>query len=986
MKKFFLGIDIGSVSVDGAIVTSEKEVIKDIYIRHKGHTLETVVFLLKEMTKGIDFKDIYSIVVTGSGGKIVSNLLKINFVNEVVSFSEANSFLYPQVKTVIEIGGEDSRFISLEDDELLKRTCISDFAMNSLCAAGTGSFLDQQSSRLGIKIEDFGDIALKSKYPATIAGRCSTFAKSDMIHLQQIATPTEDIVLGLCYALVRNFLSTIAKGKTLKKVVSFQGGVAANMGVVRAFEKRIGLQEGELFIPKNHATLGAIGAAFVSIDKEYPKIPFEDIEEIEKKLIMQESVSTNLEKLDFSARQEPEKTETNELYVFPDGETLDAYLGIDVGSISTNLVVIDSQGIVIEKRYLMTAGRPIEAVREGLNSIGDKIVDKIKIKGVCTTGSGRYMIGKIIGADLVKNEITAQARAAIEYDKEVDTIFEIGGQDSKYISIKDGVVVDFEMNKVCAAGTGSFLEEQAERLNINIKDEFSDLAFKSNNPVELGERCTVFMNTNIGHFQAQGTSRDDIAAGLCYSIVFNYLNRVVRGKRVGEIIFFQGGVAFNKGVIAAFEKIIDKKLIIPPNHEVTGAIGCALMARDNASEESHFKGFHVANKEYRNRLFICKDCVNRCEVNEIIIENEPPLYFGSRCGKFDIEKKNLPPREDDLFHEREKLLNNYTVSKSGIRVGTKATVGIPRAMVAYYEFFPFWNAFFQELGCEVVLSSATNRNIIRRGLESSVSDYCFPIKVTHGHVLNLIDKKADYIFLPHIIDLEREAYSRNTFMCPYVQSLPDLLEASLDIKESGVKVLKPSLHYRRGNKYIESALLSMCRDLPAEPSVVKAAIEKADANLKEFKSIIKKRGQEIICNLKDGEKALVIIGRLYNTCDYALNLEITERLRERNVIAIPIDYLSLEDIDVSREFPDMYWHHGIRILKAAKYICNHESLHAVYLTNFCCGPDSFILSYFYRIMKNKPFLEIEVDEHSADAGVLTRCEAFLDSLDNMKKL
>jgi predicted CoA-substrate-specific enzyme activase len=985
MTKYYIGVDIGSVSVNGAVVTPEKKIIKDYYVRHKGHTFKAIIDLLQEITQVVDLSDVHALAFTGSGGKIVSNLLNLPFINEVVSFSEANSFLYPDVKSVIEIGGEDARFISLAYDASLRRTVISDFAMNSLCAAGTGSFLDQQASRLGISIEDFGQVALRSENPATVAGRCSTFAKTDMIHLQQIATPTEDIAAGLCYALVRNFLSTIAKGKNLEKVISFQGGVAANNGVIKAFEKRIGLDEGELFVPSNHGTLGAIGTALVSIDKGFSRMPFSRIEQIQDKLVNPDMIKTNLESLS-SKRSSGSSKEETPLTTIGEGKMVDAFLGIDIGSISTNLVVTDKEGRVIQKRYLMTAGKPIEAVRQGLHSIGEQISDQIHIKGVCTTGSGRHMIAKIIGADLVKNEITAQARAAIEHNKAVDTIFEIGGQDSKYISIKDGVVIDFEMNKVCAAGTGSFLEEQAERLNINIKEEFSKLALRSKNPVELGERCTVFMNTNIGHFQALGTSPEDIAAGLCYSIVFNYLNRVVRGKKVGDTIFFQGGVAFNRGVIAAFEKVVGKKMIIPPHHEVTGAIGCALMARDHVSGPSHFKGFDIANKEYQNRLFICKDCVNRCEVNELIIKGEPPLYFGSRCGKYDVAEKSLSSDVPDLFHEREQWLLENHIRKTADEKGDKLKIGIPRAMVAFFEFFPFWNTFFQALNCDVILSTSTNRNIIRRGLESAISDYCFPIKVTHGHILNLVDKNVDYIFLPHIIDLERDRYSKNTFMCPYVQSLPDIMEASLGLKEKDVQLLKPSLHYRRGRKHIERVLLGLGRRIHSSDKKIKKAIQEADAQQRRFIERTKARGSEVIRNLKEGQQAVVIIGRLYNTCDYALNLEITQRFREKNVTAIPIDFLPLDDINIADRFPDMYWHPGIRILRAAKFIIDHQKLYGVYLTNFGCGPDSFILSFFYRLMERKPFLEIEVDEHSADAGVLTRCEAFLDSLENIKKL
>ncbi|MEK6528666.1 MAG: acyl-CoA dehydratase activase, partial [Nitrospirota bacterium] len=343
---------------------------------------------------------------------------------------------------------------------------------------------------------------------------------------------------------------------------------------------------------------------------------------------------------------------------------LRAYLGIDIGSISTNLAVIDDNGRLLSKRYLMTAGKPIEAVRKGLEEVGQEIGDKVHIAGVGTTGSGRYMIADFVGADIVKNEITAQAQAAVEIDPEVDTIFEIGGQDSKYISLKDGIIVDFEMNKACAAGTGSFLEEQAEKLDISINEEFSCLAFKSLNPSSLGERCTVFMENSLLAKQQRGIPKEDLVAWLSYSIVQNYINRVVGDKKIGEKIFFQGGVAFNKAVVAAFGKYLNKKIIVPPHHDVTGAIGMAIITKkymndhnelraclpdrqvtrdrstiDNLSPvtryPSLFKGFDLSRRSYEIKSFECKGCENLCEINKVqIIGEKEPLFYGSRCEKY----------------------------------------------------------------------------------------------------------------------------------------------------------------------------------------------------------------------------------------------------------------------------------------------------------------------------------------------------------------
>ncbi|MFN3467827.1 MAG: acyl-CoA dehydratase activase, partial [Candidatus Brocadiales bacterium] len=415
---------------------------------------------------------------------------------------------------VIEIGGKDSKFMLLEPDEKTGDTRVAEFSMNTMCAAGTGSFLDQQASRLGISIEEeFAELALRSKNPPRIAGRCSVFAKSDMIHLQQEATPMHDILAGLCYAMARNFKSTIAKGKEFKRPIAFQGGVAANKAMIKAFQDVLELGPGELVIPQYFATMGAIGAVLTLMGKTNG-IPYRGVEAIQSYMKNRNNEAVTMEGL----IGDNYHININCKPINGNGK-IEAYVGVDVGSISTNVIVIDKDMNVLARRYLMTAGRPLEAVTKGLFEVGLEVGDAVEVKGVGTTGSGRYLTGDYIGADITKNEITAHATAAICTDPEVDTIFEIGGQDSKYVSIENGAVVDFTMNKVCAAGTGSFLEEQSERLSINIKEEFGKMALSSCGPCSMGERCTVFMESDLVHHQQKGVAKDDLVAGLSYSIV-----------------------------------------------------------------------------------------------------------------------------------------------------------------------------------------------------------------------------------------------------------------------------------------------------------------------------------------------------------------------------------------------------------------------------------------------------------------------------------
>ncbi len=582
-KKLHLGLDIGSISVNTILMDQNKKIIENHYDFSHGkpfHVLRDVLYGVIERhgIEGID-----GIAITGTGGKLASKLIGGQFVNEIIAHSSSVAEMHPEARSVIEMGGEDSKLILMENKKVTHKSQLSDFAMNTLCAAGTGSFLDQQAKRIGVSIEnEFGEMALKSENPPHIAGRCSVFAKSDMIHLQQIATPVHDIVAGLCYAVARNFKSNMAKGKELKKPVIFQGGVAANAGVVRAFKDILKIEGEELIIPKYYASMGAIGAVFHLLDnppEEEKK--FKGLSELDRYLVSERKNGVHLESLTASSA-----TYNTEVVFKHNGkEKLDVYLGLDVGSLSTNVVLIDDENNVVARRYLPTASKPLDAIQKGLSEIYEEVGDKVEIKAVGTTGSGRYLTGDFIGADVIQNEITAQAAAAIAYDPTVDTIFEIGGQDSKYISIENGVVVDFEMNKVCAAGTGSFLEEQAEKLDINIKEEFGEMALGANEPARLGDRCTVFMESDLNSQQQKGTAKANLLGGLAYSIVHNYLQKVVGDKKIGDKVFFQGGVTNNRAVVAAFEKVLGKPIIVPPHFDVTGAIGVAIIARKEMQEK-----------------------------------------------------------------------------------------------------------------------------------------------------------------------------------------------------------------------------------------------------------------------------------------------------------------------------------------------------------------------------------------------------------------
>jgi predicted CoA-substrate-specific enzyme activase len=1011
----FIGLDAGSVAVKVVVLDENGKLIDSQYARHFGHPVRVSVNLLKAV------KEVYpegSLSVTGSAGKAIAGALGIKSINEIVSQSYSIKKLFPDMKTVIEIGGEDSKLIILDSGK------IKDFSMNSVCAAGTGSFLEQQAERLRLTIEEFSEIAARSKKPSKIAGRCSVFAKSDMIHLQQIATPVEDIVAGLCFAVARNFKGTIAKGMELLPPVAFQGGVAANKGMVRALKEVLELED--IFVPPHFALMCAIGAALKGID-EGAKINFtlNDLVHLESSLagkysntghapLISEDDSFFERHIKDSQASSVRRQASGARRSTLDASRIKTYLGIDIGSISTNLAVIDEDGNLLAKQYLMTAGRPIDAVKQGLEDIYAEIGDSVEIAGVGTTGSGRYMIADYVGADIVKNEITAQATAAIYIDNEVDTIFEIGGQDSKYISIRDGVIVDFEMNKACAAGTGSFIEEQAEKLDISVKGVFADCSFRSTNPCRLGERCTVFMENSLMANLQRGADKDDLLAGLSYSIVQNYINRVVAGKSIGKNIFFQGGVAFNKAVVAAFEKYLGVKVTVPPNHDVTGAIGMALIARDymksqksevrsqkpeennklltlDSGLKTKFKGFEFSKKPYEISSFECKSCPNVCEINRVKVQGEDGyLFYGGRCEKYDVrraQKSALP----DLFSFRDDMLwkahnERAEERKSGRaeeqEIGRKdfrasaLKIGIPYIFFLH-DYLPFWSTILWELGFEVIVSPKTNKQIINLGVENVLSEACFPVKVAHGHIKYLVDAGVNAVFIPSSINLNQhtDEYKRGV-SCPYVQTIPYVSKAAL----SGLKTITPVIDFSRGEHYLKKELFRTLKAYGVKEKDIEKAIDRAVFAQSEFQKALREKGREVLGKIDPQNPVIVIIGRGYNSFDSGVNLEIPKKLSNIDVLSVPMDMLPLAEASLQDSWPNMYWRSGQRILKAARIIRTTPGLYAIYIGNFSCGPDSFILKYFKKELEEKPFLHIEIDEHSADAGAITRCEAFLDSI------
>jgi len=887
------------------------------------------------------------------------------------------------------MGGESARYIRLERQPDTGEAAIIDYDRSGECAAGTGSFLDQQALRMGYSVEEVGGVVKCAGCAASVAGRCSVFAKTDMIHAQQKGYSPAEILRGLCDAVARNFKSSIVKSRPVVAPVALLGGVALNEGVTNAFREIFHLEDGQLFVPGLYAWCGAVGTALLEAG-EPRKWSFREIHRLHQHASGAREIDSTPLSLD---RCNLLRDRVSSYSPPPAGEPIPAYLGIDIGSVSTNLVVMDAGANVVHDTYLRTAGRPIEAVQQGLTEIEALWGNRLVINGVGTTGSGRELIAEFVGADVVNDEITAHKTGAIHISntlggEPVDTIFEIGGQDSKFISIENGVVVDFAMNEACAAGTGSFLEEQADKLGIQIKGEFARLALAAQAPTRLGERCTVFMERDITGWLHKGESIPNIVAGLAYSIALNYLNRVVRGRRVGDVIYFQGGTAYNDSVTAAFSQVLGKKITVPPYNGVMGAIGMALIAREwhrATGSDSRFRGYDLKSLSMTTRDFVCKACTNNCDIKEFTIAGSKS-FWGDKCSDRyrRPSKSSRKPVIADLIAYRDKVIEELTGQSMGTpklnRKPGRIVVGIPRAM-STYDRYPFWHRYLTAAGCDVVLSRQTDARISADGLDYSLAQPCYPVQVAHGHVKSLIELGVDYILVPNILDAESNSGEKTTaHFCPWNQTLPFVLRSVPQFEEFASRFLTPSLHFQLGRPYIKGALGEIGRKLGVKRSVSDAAVDAAYTVQREFQQRLLDAGREALATLDaTGEPGVILVGRSYNIYDRGTNCDIPRKLRNfYGVNVIPLDFLVTGTEPVADLHPNMFWASGRKILEAARFVGQRANMHLIYISNFKCGPDSYI-KYFARQAAGAPLLVLTFDGHGNDAGFMTRCEAYLDS-------
>jgi predicted CoA-substrate-specific enzyme activase len=1015
----YLGVDVGAIGIKGVLMVpqahsgllapQEREALglrripaarqSDCTLwalptkRTRGRPLEATRDLLSDLLASLPADAQVAMLFTGAGGRSLAEALRAGVCNEFQACARAIDELYPQVRTVFEMGGETSRYLRLSPDPASGRLSIVDYGTNGDCAAGTGSFLDQQANRLNYAVEDIGQIVATAGRAAQIAGRCSVFAKSDMIHAQQKGFQPPEVLRGLCSAVATNFKSAVVKGRPVEPPVAFVGGVAANTAVIAALKEAFDLQDGDLLVPPLPDSIGAAGAALLASERRdcparsaatwraylsaasksdgrcFPTVPPLSLERVR---LLRDQVRP---------------------YRFPDQGPVDAWLGLDIGSVGTKLVLIDDHGDVIYSIFTRTEGRPIAVVARGLREIEQAVGERVRIRGVGSTGSGRELIGELVGADSITDEITCHKTGAVFVGDRLlgrrpDTIFEIGGQDSKYISLQeestDGrhetIVVDFTMNEACAAGTGSFLEERAAELGVSIKDEFARLAFSSRAPIRLGERCTVFMERDVNTYMQRGARLEDIIAGLAYSVAWNYINRVVRRRPIGNCIFFQGGTAYNDAVAAAFSIICDREIIVPPYTALLGAIGAALLAREKITRtgtQTRFRGYNLDRVDYSFREFTCKGCANYCPIQEFNVCGEK-TYWGDKCSERYRKqaKTSRKPVIPDLIALRQRLL---TEDESRDPTSPRGVIGVPLAMYTW-DYLPMWRRFFRECGFSVAVSDPTNRLTVSLGLDCVVAEPCFPIIVAHGHATQLMRRGVDFLWLPNLLTAPEKHPELESHVCPWGSTLPFVVRQAPAFRGWRGCILCPTISLQRGKECFCEQMIRVARRLGVPKRLAQRAFESAWAAQQRFRTAYEEAGRKALQTLtQTGEPGMVLVGRPYNIHDAGVSLAIARKLRELyGVNVLPVDCLPLSDIDIRDVNDNMYWAYGRRILAAAKLVAQYPNLHIIYVTNFKCGPDSFIKG-FIRPASGKPFLTLQFDGHSNDAGMMTRAEAYLDS-------
>ncbi len=964
--KLCLGICCGASTVTAVSIEqndSGSRIQSVFEQRHEGDPRRT----LRELFSNQQLATHDAIAVTGRRFRHFVNLTTIP---EPLAVEHALGYILKDdidYNAVVSVGGETLMAYRLD-----RSGKIAAVYTGNKCASGTGEFFLQQIRRLDVDLKEIIAYAGSEK-PYVVSGRCSVFCKSDCTHATNKGVPKSQVVAGLCVMMASKVLELLTH--IPKQKIMLVGGASRNSVMVEHIRKKVV----QLTVPKEAPYFEALGAALWA--SEHKPTPLHSLDSLFTK--RQSQFQRHRPLRDYEARVT--------FAHMPRGQARagdSCIAGVDVGSTTTKMVLLRESDLkILASEYLRTNGDPIGAARACYASVIAQIPSiPIHVRGLGVTGSGRKLVGLHALTEGVINEIIAHAAAAVHFDAEVDTIFEIGGQDAKYTHITNGVASDYAMNEACSAGTGSFLEESArEALGVGMEDIAAG-AMQGLSPANFNDQCAAFISSDVKNALHEGMRQENVLAGLVYSICMNYVNRVKAARPVGNKVSMQGGVCYNKAVPVAMAALIGKQISVPPEPGLAGAYGVALEVKTKIESgllrERRFDLKALAQREVAyKRPFTCKGgpekCDLGCSIARITLEGRTHP-FGGACNRYYNQRNriNIDAAHHDLVAIRQRLV--FTTSAPDVDDRSIPSVGINRAFLTN-TYYPFFATFFADLGLRPMLSPRVDPD----GVEAQMAPFCFPGEIAHGTFKSLIDARPDYLFLPHIRGMKVKNGFLPSNLCPLLQGEPFYLASTFESAIDGTRLLTPLLDFSISLRKQRKAFTSMAAALGVSSKAAAGAFEHACAVQETLRQRAIEIGKRRLAEVEadPARIAVVLFGRSYNAYAIEANKGIPHKFASRAVSVLPVDFL---DLDTNPVYPHMYWSMGQIILKAAITVRDHPQLFGTYITNFSCGPDSFLIGYFRDMMGSKPSLTLELDNHTADAGLETRIEAFLDIVERYR--
>ena len=969
-----LGIDVGSTTVKVCVIDEGGNILSSTYERHFSKVKECV---LEELKKLGDPDGEYKACITGSAGLGLAQRGEIGFVQEVQSAFGAIRKFYPQADAAVELGGEDAKIIFI--------TGGTEQRMNGSCAGGTGAFIDQMATLLNVSVGELDELALKAERVYPIASRCGVFAKSDIQPLLNQGASKADIAASILQAVVDQTVAGLAQGRRIKGTVLFLGGPLYFLkGLRKAFQETLKLDDEHAIFPDNAPCFMSIGAALYAEGEKAEKLSsiMERIENAKfgSGITVGEPLFASRKEYDeFIMRHMRSDLSFEDIHSYRG----DAYLGIDSGSTTTKLMLITPECKILYSHYQSNNGQPLDIVVNKLKELYWLMGDRIVIRGACVTGYGEDMMRAALKIDFGVVETMAHFKAALYFNPDVDFIIDIGGQDIKCFKVKNRVIDSIMLNEACSSGCGSFIQTFAKAMGMEI-EEFSRLGLFARHPVELGSRCTVFMNSSVKQAQKEGATVEDISAGLSSSIVKNAIYKVIRARtpeELGEHIVVQGGTFLNDAVLRSFEKETGKEVVRPAIAGLMGAFGAALYAKESTRKDTLISSLATPAEldrfGYSSRSVMCKGCTSHCSVNILTFSDSRRFVSGNKCerGAGLPRPKNVP---DIYTYKYEKLL----ALPSGLP-GKCGKVGLPLQLVMY-EQLPLWTSFFETCGFEVVLSEKSSRELYFKGQHTVASDTaCYPAKLMHGHIESLLDMGVDFIFYPSESYNLDEHDSANHYNCPVVAYYGELLKANNErLNEDNFVMPYVDLNEEKSAVHTLTKALKKYK-VPA--ALVREGLREGKRRMEEFHQGIVERGRSILAEAeREGRHVIVLAGRPYHT-DPEINHGIDKLLTSLGIAVLSEDSVFEEGELVKVNVLDQWTYHA-RLYRAAEFVTRHENVDLVQLVSFGCGIDAVTTDEVRHILESrgKLYTQIKIDEINNLGVVKIRLRSLLAAIEEQK--